>query len=124
MYLVIAPVISSPNMGFLFATILILSGLVFYYPFVYRKIELGSMSKRSLPYLGIIFITTSGFVFCRQNQYIFEDILSIATSRNQNLMVSTYTTALFLIALFPITINEIIIDCICCFTLLYYLLSR
>ncbi|CAF3601899.1 unnamed protein product [Rotaria sordida] len=38
-YLVLAPVITSPNIGYLFATIMILCGLVFYYPFVYRKIE-------------------------------------------------------------------------------------
>ncbi|CAF4864026.1 unnamed protein product [Rotaria sp. Silwood1] len=39
-YLVVAPVITSPSIEFLFATALILFGLVFYYPFVYRKIEL------------------------------------------------------------------------------------
>ncbi|CAF1388436.1 unnamed protein product [Rotaria sordida] len=39
-YLVISPVISNPNIGFLVALILILFGLIFYYPFVYRKIEL------------------------------------------------------------------------------------
>jgi L-type amino acid transporter 9 len=44
-YLVVVPVISSPSIGFLIAAILILFGLVFYYPFVYRKIELKCMSK-------------------------------------------------------------------------------
>jgi len=44
-YLVVIPVVSSPNIGFLIAALLILFGLVFYYPFVYRKIELECMSK-------------------------------------------------------------------------------
>jgi L-type amino acid transporter 9 len=44
-YLVVIPVVSSPNIGFLIAALLILFGLVFYYPFVYRKIELEFMSK-------------------------------------------------------------------------------
>ncbi|CAF3922686.1 unnamed protein product [Adineta steineri] len=44
-YLVIAPLISSPSIGFLVAGILILFGLVFYYPFVYRKIELQFIKK-------------------------------------------------------------------------------
>jgi L-type amino acid transporter 9 len=44
-YLVIIPVVSSPNIGFLIAALLILLGLVFYYPFVYRKIELRFMRK-------------------------------------------------------------------------------
>jgi hypothetical protein len=38
-YLVIAPVVSEPSIGFLLAALMILSGLIFYYPFVYRKIE-------------------------------------------------------------------------------------
>ncbi|CAF1418832.1 unnamed protein product [Rotaria sordida] len=44
-YLVIAPVIASPRIGFLFATVLILFGLVFYYPFIYRKIEVNIIKK-------------------------------------------------------------------------------
>jgi len=43
-YLVIAPVISNPDIGFLIAASVILSGLIFYYPFVYRKIELKFIS--------------------------------------------------------------------------------
>ncbi|CAF1234980.1 unnamed protein product [Adineta ricciae] len=39
-YLVVVPVVSSPNTGFLIAGLIILFGLVFYYPFVYRQIEL------------------------------------------------------------------------------------
>ncbi|CAF0835435.1 unnamed protein product [Rotaria sordida] len=44
-YLVIAPVISKPSIGLLVATTIMLVGLVFYYPFVYRKMELNIMKK-------------------------------------------------------------------------------
>ncbi|CAF4021696.1 unnamed protein product [Rotaria sordida] len=43
-YLVIAPVIADPSIGFLIASLVILFGLVFYYPFVYRKIEINIIS--------------------------------------------------------------------------------
>ena len=43
------PVVVAPNIGFLVAGCLILLGLVFYYPFVYRKIELSFVSKCSFP---------------------------------------------------------------------------
>ncbi|CAF4492546.1 unnamed protein product [Rotaria sp. Silwood2] len=43
-YLVFAPVIADPNIGFLVAFLIILFGLIFYYPFVYRKIELNIIS--------------------------------------------------------------------------------
>ncbi|CAF2053480.1 unnamed protein product [Rotaria magnacalcarata] len=46
-YLIIVPVISYPSVGFLIAALVILFGLVFYYPFVYRKIELQLMKKTS-----------------------------------------------------------------------------
>ncbi|CAF4190769.1 unnamed protein product [Rotaria socialis] len=39
-YLVVAPVIAAPQLGFLLASLFILFGLVFYYPFVYRKMEI------------------------------------------------------------------------------------
>ncbi|CAF4316989.1 unnamed protein product, partial [Rotaria sordida] len=42
-YLVIAPVISSPNVGYLIAVIILLVGLIFYYLFVFRKIQLNLM---------------------------------------------------------------------------------
>ncbi|CAF3243300.1 unnamed protein product, partial [Rotaria sp. Silwood2] len=42
-YLVIAPVISSPNIGYLVALIIMLVGLVFYYLFVFREIQLNLM---------------------------------------------------------------------------------
>lgn len=38
-YLVIAPVIAYPDFGYLIAVIVILFGLVFYYPLVFRKID-------------------------------------------------------------------------------------
>ncbi|CAF1234253.1 unnamed protein product [Adineta steineri] len=44
-YLVIGPVIAQPDIGFLIASAIILSGLLFYYPFVYRKIELNIISN-------------------------------------------------------------------------------
>ncbi|CAF3832093.1 unnamed protein product [Rotaria sordida] len=44
-YLVIAPVISKPSIGLLVATTIMLVGLVFYYPFVYRKMELNIMTE-------------------------------------------------------------------------------
>ncbi|CAF3658795.1 unnamed protein product [Rotaria socialis] len=48
-YLIIVPVISYPSFGFLIAALVILFGLVFYYPFVYRKIKLQLMSKLRRP---------------------------------------------------------------------------
>ena len=44
-YLVVIPVVSSPSIGFLIASVVILFGLVFYYPFVYRNIKLGFVGK-------------------------------------------------------------------------------
>ncbi|CAF3120388.1 unnamed protein product [Rotaria sp. Silwood2] len=43
-YLVFAPVIADPSIGFLVAFLIVLFGLIFYYPFVYRKIELNIIS--------------------------------------------------------------------------------
>ncbi|CAF3398829.1 unnamed protein product [Rotaria sp. Silwood1] len=40
LYLVIAPLIYSPSSQLLYTPIIMLVGLIFYYPFVYRKIEL------------------------------------------------------------------------------------
>ncbi|CAF1122816.1 unnamed protein product [Rotaria sordida] len=44
-YLIIAPVISSPNIGYLIALIIVLVGLIFYYLFVFRKIQPNLMKK-------------------------------------------------------------------------------
>ncbi|CAF3534698.1 unnamed protein product, partial [Rotaria sp. Silwood2] len=44
-YLVIAPVIANPSIGFLVASCLILFGMVFYYPFVYNQVELECIKK-------------------------------------------------------------------------------
>lgn len=46
-YLVVIPVVESPNLGFLFAVLTMVLGLVLYYPFVYRQIELKIISKKS-----------------------------------------------------------------------------
>lgn len=43
-YLVIAPIINDPRIEFLYAFIFVISGLVFYVPFV--------VMKKSLPYTG------------------------------------------------------------------------
>lgn len=64
-YLVVAPVISNPNIGFLIAAVVILSSLVFYYPFVYRKIELKPIRKSMLIFQNLIIQT-----FFRTNQCI------------------------------------------------------
>ena len=38
-YLVLAPIIDKPEMEYLYCTMFIFSGLVLYYPFVYRKVR-------------------------------------------------------------------------------------
>ncbi|KAM4602929.1 b(0,+)-type amino acid transporter 1 [Polymixia lowei] len=38
-YLVLAPIIDKPELEYLYCTIFIFSGLIFYYPFVYRKVS-------------------------------------------------------------------------------------
>ncbi|CAF4100214.1 unnamed protein product [Rotaria socialis] len=45
LYLIIAPVISSPNIGFLVAALILLVGLIFYYLFVFRKMQPTFMKK-------------------------------------------------------------------------------
>ena len=45
-YLVVIPIIASPNIGLVVAALLMLFGLIFYYPFVYRKIELKIIGKK------------------------------------------------------------------------------
>ncbi|GAB1609263.1 b(0,+)-type amino acid transporter 1-like [Argonauta hians] len=42
-YLVVAPIIQNPDMGFLYAFLIIISGLVFYFPFVLFKLRLPGM---------------------------------------------------------------------------------
>lgn len=46
-YLVLAPIIDQPELEYLYCTIFIFSGLILYYPFVYRKVNWGRkiMSK-------------------------------------------------------------------------------
>lgn len=38
-YLVLAPIIEEPQIEHLYCTIFIFSGLLFYYPFIYRKVD-------------------------------------------------------------------------------------
>jgi hypothetical protein len=85
---VLAPVISSPNIGFLVAALLILFGLVFYYPFVYRKIELKIISKKKTDYVIVIFIRCFLFFF-RKTQSFFDIIFPVTTSTSEDLMVET-----------------------------------
>ncbi|CAG0900866.1 unnamed protein product [Darwinula stevensoni] len=44
-YLVVAPIIDNPQMEYLYASCFIAGGLIFYYPFVYRKWVLLGMNK-------------------------------------------------------------------------------
>lgn len=52
-YLVLAPIIDKPDLEYLYCTIFIFSGLLFYYPFVYRKVNWARklMSKSILHFL-------------------------------------------------------------------------
>ncbi|CAF3689710.1 unnamed protein product [Rotaria sordida] len=59
-YLILIPVISDPNIGYLVAGILVLSGLILYYPFVYRKIELRFMSRTHSNILTSLFRSAKG----------------------------------------------------------------
>ncbi len=45
LYLVVAPIIDEPQIEFLYAAIFILTGLIFYIPFVHYKKTLPGMSK-------------------------------------------------------------------------------
>ena len=38
-YLVLAPIIAKPEVEYLYCALFIFSGLVLYYPFVYRKVR-------------------------------------------------------------------------------------
>uniref|UniRef100_A0A3P8RVM1 b(0,+)-type amino acid transporter 1 n=1 Tax=Amphiprion percula TaxID=161767 RepID=A0A3P8RVM1_AMPPE len=47
-YLVIAPIIDKPELEYLYCTIFMFSGLILYYPFVYRKVEWGRKLMRPI----------------------------------------------------------------------------
>uniref|UniRef100_A0A3Q1H4N5 b(0,+)-type amino acid transporter 1 n=1 Tax=Acanthochromis polyacanthus TaxID=80966 RepID=A0A3Q1H4N5_9TELE len=47
-YLVIAPIIDKPELEYLYCTIFIFSGLILYYPFVYRKVKWGHKLMRPI----------------------------------------------------------------------------
>eukprot|EP00057_Strongylocentrotus_purpuratus_P017450 XP_011671924.1 PREDICTED: b(0,+)-type amino acid transporter 1 [Strongylocentrotus purpuratus] len=53
-YLVIAPIIEEPALEFLYAFLFILSGLIFYLPFVFYKKELGCMKYLTV-FLQLLF---------------------------------------------------------------------
>ncbi|CAF4987762.1 unnamed protein product, partial [Rotaria sp. Silwood1] len=58
-YLIIAPVISSPNIGYLVALMIVLVGLIFYYLFVYRKIQPHLMKKINIFLQNFLNLTVS-----------------------------------------------------------------
>lgn len=85
-YLVIAPVVSEPSIGFLLAALLILSGLLFYYPFVYRKIEwklVGECADRS------IVLCTRASPSHRENQHGLDEFLFATSSASEHLAMSS-----------------------------------
>ena len=47
-YLVIAPIVDEPKMGYLYATLFILAGFLLYVPFLYYKKVLPGMSTFQL----------------------------------------------------------------------------
>ncbi|XP_042345088.1 b(0,+)-type amino acid transporter 1 [Plectropomus leopardus] len=47
-YLVLAPIIDKPELEYLYCTIFIFSGLLFYYPFVHRKVNWGRKLMRPI----------------------------------------------------------------------------
>ncbi|XP_006780551.1 b(0,+)-type amino acid transporter 1-like [Neolamprologus brichardi] len=47
-YLVLAPIIDKPELEYLYCTIFIFSGLILYYPFVYRKVNWGRKIMRPI----------------------------------------------------------------------------
>uniref|UniRef100_A0A3Q4GGU0 Solute carrier family 7 member 9 n=1 Tax=Neolamprologus brichardi TaxID=32507 RepID=A0A3Q4GGU0_NEOBR len=47
-YLVLAPIIDKPELEYLYCTIFIFSGLILYYPFVYRKVNWGRQIMRPI----------------------------------------------------------------------------
>lgn len=51
-YLVLAPIIDKPEMEYLYCAVFIFSGLLLYYPFVYRKVNWACklMSKSTLKF--------------------------------------------------------------------------
>ena len=44
-YLVIGPIVDEPKVEYLYATLFILAGFIFYVPFVYYKLVMPGMSK-------------------------------------------------------------------------------
>ena len=44
-YLVVAPIIYNPRIEFLYATLFVLSGMIFYVPFIAYRVQLTFLSK-------------------------------------------------------------------------------
>lgn len=80
-YLVVIPVVESPKLGFLFAGLTMVVGLVLYYPLVYRQFELKIISKTRPDSLPIYFF------FLRQNQSMVDGIFLPTKSTSDHLMV-------------------------------------
>lgn len=49
-YLVVGPIIDSPQIEYLYATLFIIAGLIFYFPFVYMKKSVPGMGEYSEKY--------------------------------------------------------------------------
>jgi solute carrier family 7 (L-type amino acid transporter), member 9/15 len=47
-YLVIGPIVDDPKVEYLYATLFILAGFIFYVPFVYYKLVMPGMSKSNV----------------------------------------------------------------------------
>ena len=47
-YLVIGPIVDDPKVEYLYATLFILAGFIFYVPFVYYKLVMLGMSKSNV----------------------------------------------------------------------------
>uniref|UniRef100_T1J7A2 b(0,+)-type amino acid transporter 1 n=1 Tax=Strigamia maritima TaxID=126957 RepID=T1J7A2_STRMM len=58
-YLVIAPIVDNPQVEYLYATLFIFAGLIFYIPFVYYKLELSIMNKVTLFFQQLLQIVPS-----------------------------------------------------------------
>lgn len=52
-YLVLAPIIDKPELEYLYCTIFIFSGLILYYPFVYRKVNWGRKIMSKFTFLTV-----------------------------------------------------------------------
>ena len=61
-YLVVAPIIENPQIGLLYAFLITIGGLIFYFPFVYFKWYPPYMGEYDLPFINILDNTTFHWV--------------------------------------------------------------